>query len=68
MLTSYKSVCSSLSKLQYAVQQGLDMGCQHPNFPRCAGRYASEEVLLWARDNGMPWSQDVCTGQLAIVR
>jgi hypothetical protein len=62
LLTSYKSACSSISKLEYAVRQGLDLALQQPSFPRAAGRYAPEDVLLWATENGMPTTSDICTG------
>jgi hypothetical protein len=62
-VTTFQSACASIAKLEYAINYaGLDLACREPNFARAAGRYASEEVLLWARDHGMPWSFDICVG------
>lgn len=61
-LTSFEAACACLATLKYAIEQGLDMASIEPNFARAAGRYASEEVLLWAKDNGLPWIAAICTG------
>jgi hypothetical protein len=61
-MTSFESACACLVTLKYAIEQGLDMASTEPNFPRAAGRYASLDVLLWAKDNGLPWIAAICTG------
>jgi hypothetical protein len=32
------------------------------DLPLQAGRYADKQTLLWAREQGLPWSEAVCSG------
>ncbi|KAG5187916.1 hypothetical protein JKP88DRAFT_347896 [Tribonema minus] len=69
--TRTSSACFSLARLKYAVQGGkLDMlsksktSTEH-SFARTMGFNASQELLQWARANGMPWYDDVAIGAAA---
>lgn len=59
--TSYASAFASLSRLQMACAIDLQLST-NTELPKAAGRWAEEQTLLWAKQNGLPWVSAVCEG------
>jgi hypothetical protein len=59
-VTLFSAALESLSCMQYAVANGLQVdGLNRAGvyaFARACGRHGSREVILWARQAGMPWN------------
>ncbi|KAG5184144.1 hypothetical protein JKP88DRAFT_245008 [Tribonema minus] len=69
--THYGAAVTTLARLQLAVSSGLklDAHCvirDQRVFSVChaAGRHASREALLWAREHGLPWHEHIAVGAI----
>jgi hypothetical protein len=59
-VTLFSAALESLSCIQFAVANGLQVDGLNSKgvyaFARSCGRHGSREVILWARQAGMPWN------------
>eukprot|EP00953_Heterococcus_sp_UTEX-ZZ885_P014868 8393-Heterococcus_DN1.PRE.2 len=59
-VTLFSAALESVSCLQYAVANGLQVDGLNAKgvfaFARACGRHGDREVILWARQAGMPWN------------